>query len=490
LPLTGESVVDGAKPIANSEFDSWLAALGPFEPKPHVAVAVSGGADSLALCLLTAAWTRRRGGMTTALTVDHGLRRGAAAEARRVAGWLAGCGIRHRTLRWTGIKPTRNIQAEARTARYELLSRWCRRHGILHLFLGHHLEDQAETLLLRLARGSGAEGLAAMAAIQEMRDLRWLRPLLGVPKARLVATLERRGQEWVEDPTNADIAHARVRIRSMLPNLAREGASTERLAATAGRLGRVRAVLEADTAALLARAVAAHPAGFCHLSLQELIAAPADIALRALARILVTIGGQAYPPRHERLERLYDNLVTGSISGGWTLAGCRITPRRDGIVVCREPGRMEAAVHAAPNTTVPWDRRYKVDFGRAADANARVDARLGPLTTGGWAEIAKLAPTVRGTAIPPTVRPTLPTLRDRHGVICVPHLHYGRSGGPPASLTLRAVRFEPARPLAGAGFAVVSALRSPISMGDETRGQPGVSDIVDADGGFAPGRRG
>ena len=189
--------------------------LGQFEPAAHIAVAVSGGADSLALALLLRDWARPRGYRLTALVVDHGLRAESAAEARGAVAVLGRQHVEARLLRFQGAKPSANVQAAARAARYGLLSDWCARRGVLHLALGHHRDDQAETLLLRLGRGSGLDGLAGMAPVVELRDVRLLRPLLGVPRARLEASLRARGLAWIDDPSNRDRAHGRVRIRQL-----------------------------------------------------------------------------------------------------------------------------------------------------------------------------------------------------------------------------------------------------------------------------------
>ena len=185
------------EPFKNTEMIRLMAAVGPFEGQPHVAVAVSGGADSMALTLLADDWARKMGGRVTALSIDHGLRPAAADETRQVGVWLAARNIEHHVLTWDGEKPQTGLQASARAARYDLLAQWCRHARVLHLLLAHHLEDQAETFLLRLNRDSGIDGLAAMAAVVEKADMRVLRPLLGVPKARLRATLQSRSQPWV-----------------------------------------------------------------------------------------------------------------------------------------------------------------------------------------------------------------------------------------------------------------------------------------------------
>ena len=455
--------MSAAKPLTIKELDSLLSGLGPFEARPRIAVAVSGGGDSLALCLLAHRWASRRKGKVFALTVDHGLRAGSGAEARQVGDWLAEWDIVHHVLRWRGAKPKSNIQAAARDARYELLGNWCRRQGVLHLLLGHHMEDQADTLILRLGRGSGLDGLAAMAEIGETPRLRLLRPLLSVPRARLAATLRRLGQNWIEDPSNRDTHHARVRVRQSMPALESEGVSAARLAAATRHLGRARAALDEATAHFLARAAELHPAGFCRLDLGMLADAPAEISLRALARTLVTVSGGTYPPRFEHLERLHRVLVEAGAApdsgkaaiGGRTLAGCQVVPSGGRALICREPAAADEVLRPAPGTEVRWDNRFSVTFskGRRAPAKGLTLARLG---RDGWAEIAGHQPDPRKCPIPGPARAALPAFRDARGILAVPHLQYGRQGSEPASLGIRDLRFEPPMPLAGASFSVVS----------------------------------
>lgn len=452
--------------IAAVEGAGLIARLGPFEPSAHLAVAVSGGADSMALCLIAADWAAHHGGRVTALTVDHGLRPEARAEARQVARWLARWKIAHRILTHDGPVPRANVQAAARDARYALLTAWCRDHGVLHLALGHHREDQAETLLLRLGRGSGVDGLAAMAAIAETPWLRLLRPLLDMPRARLMATLATRDQTWIEDPSNRDPVHARIRIRGLLPVLAREGLTSARLAATAARLGRARAALEDDTAALLADAVAIRPAGYCLLERHRLAAAPAEIGLRALARLLACVGGGRYPPRLARLSRLHAAITARDPESGGpeaahprgrTLAGCRILPRQGRLLICREPAAVAPPATLDPRTALLWDNRFIVDPARRGAHDESGGALfVGKLGRAGWRTVRAARPDARDTAIPPAARPALPAFYDREGLLAVPHLGYCRLDIPPTRLPT--VRFAPSRPLAGARFHVTAVV--------------------------------
>ncbi|MFN4281021.1 MAG: tRNA lysidine(34) synthetase TilS [Alphaproteobacteria bacterium] len=406
-----------------------MAAFGPYPKSPHLAVAVSGGADSLALAMLADAWARRRGGSVTALTVDHGLRREAAAEARQVGRWLRAAGIAHKILRWSPPQaPKANIQMRAREARYGLMADWCRAHGIGDLLVAHHQEDQAETFLLRLARGSGLDGLAAMAAQSWRGELRLLRPLLDVPKAALIATLKRRKQPWIEDPSNANSAYARVRLRALMPALAAEGLTAERLAETAARLGQARAALALACDELLARAAETHDAGYARIDAAAFAAAPREVALRALARLLVAFGGQDYTPRYDRLRRLADEMFAGGAAAR-TLAGCRLLPEIGGggadvrVLIVRETRDLAPPVAAGPGP-VAWDGRFILTM---TGARARRGLTLGALGEAGWRE-ARAQGAELGL-LPRALAPTLPTLRDKAGLLAVPHLAWSRPRG-------------------------------------------------------------
>lgn len=401
---------DARAPLSADDFSILMARLGPFEAAPRLAVAVSGGADSMALALLAADWAKARGGVAVALTVDHGLRADSAGEAVRVAAWMAARAIPHHILSWTGPKPAAGLQAAARAARYGLLEGFCRAEGLLHLLLAHHREDQAETFLLRLGRGSGLDGLAAMAAIQPTRWGRLLRPLLATSRDRLAATLEARGQDWVEDPSNRNDAFARVRLRRLLPGLAAEGLGPERLAATAARLGRARAALDQAVAEAACRWVDLDPAGYGSCRAEAFAALPDEVGLRLLSRLILTLGGGGFTPRLERLERLHGELCSG-LGGARTLGGCRLVPQGGRVVICREPARVAPPVALVPGGRVLWDGRFLAEVA----ATAPTGYRLGALGRGGG---------VDASAVPACARPTVPTIFDQDGVFAVPRLRY------------------------------------------------------------------
>ena len=401
-----------------------MAVVGPFASAPRLAVGCSGGGDSLALVLLADDWARQRGGTVFALTVDHGLRPGSAIEANAVARWMKRRGIAHATLPWLGAKPKANIAATARAARYGLLLDCCRRHGVGDLLLAHQLEDQAETFLLRLARGSGADGLAAMAPVVLADGVRLLRPLLGVPRERLRVTLRGEGQDWIEDPSNESAASARARMRKLLPSLAREGLTVARLAATAARMGEVRAALEAATAAALTAAAVIDPAGYARLNASRLQEEPKEIALRVLSRLLMQVGGTPLPARLERLERLLAAIRAGRLAAGRTLAGCRLLPSRGQVLICREPAAVSAPAALRAGERLVWDGRFALSLGAPRDQGS---FRVAALGLAGWRAVAARRAELRHSPIPGAVRPTLPALCDLDGVLTVPHLDYRRT---------------------------------------------------------------
>jgi len=333
-------------PVSDEDFSAMMAAVGPFEADPHLAVAVSGGGDSMALCLLADAWARARGGKVSALTVDHGLRPESAVEAAMTGRWLGSRGIDHHILCRQGPKPLSGIQEAAREARYDLMCAWAGEAGVLHLLVAHTVEDQAETFLLRLERGSGIDGLSAMAAVRETPFVRLVRPLLGASRERLRDTLKVMDQDWIEDPANLDARYARTHLRAAVRALAGRGLNPERLAAIAKGMGHLRMTMEDAVSSLLAQCCAICPAGYAYVDGTVLARAAPEASLRALARILGCIGRKAYPPRREKLEFLHGLIIGGTFSSARTLAGCRILPpsgKSDKIVICREKRGAEIA---------------------------------------------------------------------------------------------------------------------------------------------------
>ena len=444
-------------PVNDRDFEGFMAGLAPFESLPHIAVAVSGGSDSLALTALLHAWSERQGGKLTALTVDHGLRPESAREARGVGAALRRRSIRHRILTWQGPKPTTNIQARARSARYGLLNDWCRRHGVLHLALAHHLQDQAETVLLRLGRGSGLHGLCGMPAVAHTADLRLIRPLLDCSPARLRATLEAAGWDWVDDPSNRNPVFARIRMRKILSDLHAEGITADRLGKTVSHLSRARVALDTAEARLLATAVTVHPFGFAWLDWAQADQSPEEIQLRALSSLLTTLSGANYPPRFERLRRLHGRITRSQGASGQTrattLGGCIIVPRRNGILIARETRK--CPTEPLVPGRILWDGRFEVEL-RSKSLESAGQLGVGPLGPNGLAQVKAGLGSAGGTGAlaryPIQALRALPAVWDRDRLIAAPNLGLWYNQALKGQVTRW--RFAPKNPLTQPWFTV------------------------------------
>ncbi|QIE55300.1 tRNA lysidine(34) synthetase TilS [Pikeienuella piscinae] len=375
-------------PIISEVFAALDTALGG-ETAP-LGVAVSGGGDSMALLHLADAWATARGRALEVATVDHGLRAESAAEARLVGGAAGALGRPHEALEWRGWAGRGNLQAEARAARRRLLSAWAARRGLAAIALGHTMDDQAETVLLRLGRGAGVDGLSAMAARAEAAGAIWLRPLLGIRRAALRDWLRGRGVAWIEDPSNEDMRFDRVRARRSLSALAPLGVTAEGLSATAERMRGAREALDHGAAALAAKAAQWGACGELRLALPPLRAAPRELARRLLRSGLTRAAGAEYGPRAEAEAQLMNAMFAYKLGGGRSLHGCLIRP--DGplhVVISRE----EAAVDAAPAPLgaegLIWDGRFLVAITPSADDEC--DAAVAPLGEAGARRLAELS---------------------------------------------------------------------------------------------------
>lgn len=313
-------------------------------------IAASGGPDSTALLLLVAGWAKRlkKAPKLLAVTVDHGLRPQAAAEAiavKRLAGRL---GVAHRTLHWRGKKPATGLQDAARFARYRLLAEAAARSGYAHILTAHTRDDQAETVLLRLARGSGLTGLAGMATASPLpgrgrREIVLVRPLLHVAKARLIATLEAAGLAYAQDPSNIDPRFTRARLRALMPALAAEGLDARGLSRLAVRMRRAEFAIEFAVGAARAALVPEvwpqrGPIAFDGARFLDL---PAEVGLRLLGRAIAHCGNEG-SVELGKLESLYD-AVRLEPRLRRTLAGALITLAGNRLSVERAPARRSAA---------------------------------------------------------------------------------------------------------------------------------------------------
>lgn len=370
-------------------FETAMERLGPHG---RVAIGVSGGADSMALLHLLCAWNTSAEQKLdlTAITVDHGLRPESGEEAEAVAAWAKHLGVAHKTLVWAGRKPVSNIEAIAREARYRLMGQWCQGAGIKILMTAHHLDDQAETFLMRLARGSGVSGLAAMATERplgpEFPGLCLQRPLLGIPKDDLIALLREIDQPWFEDPSNESEEFMRSRLRGMREVFGALGLGPDRLVSTAQRMAEASVVLENVAQDLWNDAAQVTPFGEIRLSRNTLLGGQADTRRRVLARALKGVSGSPFAPRYERLLRLEEAIAAREIGNGVTLHGCKVRQQEGVLSIIREVGREEATALPATGPGL-WDGRFQIEWIKTvegAEIRALGEEGLKRLRVDGW----------------------------------------------------------------------------------------------------------
>jgi tRNA(Ile)-lysidine synthase len=396
--------------ITLPEFEPCLKDVpGPF------AVAVSGGADSMALLLLTHCWVQEKGGHLVALTVDHGLRPESGQEVLRIQEWAQGRGIQHVILNWEGKKPRSRLQERARMSRYHLLTSWCKENDIPTLLLGHHQQDQEETFWLRLTAGSGLDGLSGMKKKSVRDGIVLVRPLLGFPKERLKETLTAENQPWIEDPSNESNRFFRGRFRSLLKE---EGLSFPRLIKVMGKLEEDRDFMNQSLQRALETTVHVDEAGFLTLSRQTFEELHPALAKRVLSSLMVWFSGAPYPPRSEQIARIFEKLKkTTPFTGGgiyWFFS-------KGKIFLFREFSAIKEKLYLKDLTEKNlWDQRFWIDFDVAKDLPSEI--YLAPLGAHHSFKKAIKSP------IPRRAWSSLPAFWVNEEVVAVPHLCYNKHG--------------------------------------------------------------
>jgi tRNA(Ile)-lysidine synthase len=429
-------------PIDTEAFSCAMWAFAPFESEPVVAVAVSGGPDSLALLLLLDVWSREQGGSVLALTVDHALRPESAAEAAQVSAWAAARGIQHETLSWVGEKPGAGIQAAARAARYRLLSEACAARGILNLALAHHAGDQAETVLFRRERGSGPAGLAGMPLTRSLGAVRLIRPLMAWPKAALIDTCEYFDQPFFEDPSNSSERYARTALRRRL------GADGNREFAALLNQAVAAATIRVENNKKLTRALGRiaqiRPDGVATIDRTGLAEVAVDLRCAALSAALRTTGGRKFAPDPDAVVRL-EEAVRDDRFVGSSLAGCVIRLHRDRLLICREPRRAAPPIVLTGDQWHRWDGRFLM---RLAKGQRDGSFTIGALGMRAYAALRHK----HGRGVPAIVGAGLPALRCGDRLLAVPSIGWAEKDAPGVEQY-----YLPLWPLSSETFTVVYA---------------------------------
>ena len=375
-----------------------------------IALAVSGGSDSLALMLLAQRWAASQASPPTIhiYSVDHGLRPEAASEVAMVLKAASALGLPARGLTWTGAKPVSGVQEAARIARYRLMAAAMVEDGVSLLLTAHHRQDQAETVLMRMAHGSGLEGLKGMAAMAEIEGVTVHRPLLGIDPMTLRGVVAGAGLVPAEDPSNNDTHYERVRWRQAMPALAALGLDAAVLAQFAERAGDADAAIAQMAEGCFGEIVRLDGFGAARIGLAPFIGLSPAISTRLLGRVLNIVGGRQKPRALGQVERLRQSIATNDLAKATTVLGCVVRLKDDGIVVAREPGRaLPPDAILMPHGELVWDERFRIvndssDAGLTASVadylpRHRLEEFLGFKVTAP-AEAIRTAPIVRDAA--------------------------------------------------------------------------------------------
>lgn len=445
LPFTGE-------------FKRAMEVFFPFEDPSQIAVAVSGGGDSLAVTLLLNDWVQARGGSLLALTVDHGLRVESADEAVRVADMMASLGIPHKVLHWTGEKPQARLQETARQKRYDLLQQACFDAGILHLAVGHTREDQMETVLMRrdrMQRTGATWGLSGMSAVRYLRHVRLLRPVLNFSRQDLRQVCDAAGLRWIEDPSNQNINFERIRWRQ---DLSADQALKQAAQETMRQAAQNRKSETEELAQDIISCVDMYPEGYARLRKKTWDDLAPQQQMMVMRRVLRMVSGSVYAPRLEQTERLVTDMKQHDFNGA-TLSGCVVDDGGDEsfFYVLREPSMVQKPVMVKAGQTVFWDKRFQVRV--PADVSESVIVRAGDAKVlamvkeaGAGAEAISV---LRERRMPSVCQRmllrSLPCLwqkqQELEKLLCIPHFSPEWAGR---------VSFAPAEPLVPDDFALIA----------------------------------
>ncbi|MDY6407570.1 MAG: tRNA lysidine(34) synthetase TilS [Pseudomonadota bacterium] len=322
----------------------------PLPSHTTIGVAVSGGADSLCLSYHLSKYAKKNDLVLKAVTVDHGLRSESETEARYVHDLAKSWGISHTTLLWTGEKPRTRVEEKARQKRYDLILKWCKKNGISHLFLAHHIGDQAETFWTRLARGSGLNGLSAMSDYTPFHDIYLCRPFLSLKKDILVADIKKQKINWCEDSMNEDEAYERVRWRHRQQILSDCGLTPDRIGLSCRRLHRAKEALDFYANRFYDTLADLSPTGFFTIQEQAFSTLPDEIKLRVISKIFSVLNPQKTPVSFESTEQWIDNYPKSA-----TLGGCVLVRQSGLLFIARELRRLSKPIIIHPNQITDWN---------------------------------------------------------------------------------------------------------------------------------------
>ncbi|WP_395463306.1 tRNA lysidine(34) synthetase TilS [Wolbachia endosymbiont of Cantharis cryptica] len=387
-----------------------------------VAVAVSGGVDSVTLLHLVTNWAKKtQHPLPIALTVNHGLRPESQKEAEFVVNYVRELGVKESfILNWEKQNIKGNVQSQARKARYKLLTEWCKNNNVKYLFVAHHKDDQAETFLLRLERGSGIDGLSSMDYKSFLNGIYIFRPLLNFSRSKIERYANFYQLKWIEDRSNQDLKYRRTLYRNLLKASDNQETLTERICLTALHMKRAAKALMHYTRLAFNDCVNIHDLGYIEIKLSEFYKLPEEIALRLLLYSIMIISSKHYRPRYNSLIAIFNKILQKDNDVHCTLSECKIRKYGESILVTREPSKIqEISVNLPLNGPIEWDNRFSCTiFG-----NQECSVTIAPLK-----KTQKIPKFLKDYNCCPEVFYSLPTVQKDGKVIAYPHVNHNGKG--------------------------------------------------------------
>ena len=412
-------------------FRKTMDSLGPYEKKPHLAVAVSGGSDSICLALLVKEWIDNKGGKITALIVDHGLRKNSDEECKKTQIILEEQGIPYHCFKWNLLNiPKKGIQNKAREFRYSIFDDWCFSNNVKNLLVAHHFEDQKETFIMRLNDNSNVYGLACMPKILFKEKLRILRPLLDIKKKEIIKFLNKNNINWMEDPTNKSMKYFRNRIRKILPKLENEGLTDNKLKKMLKKAQKERKSIENRFNLWFKKNVKINNFGYAIVDFNNLRLLKKEDFIFIFSRILNTISGSLYLPKSKYVYNFFKKIKSNLIFDRFNLGGCHVIFFKKKLYVAREifKKKREHKIDFKFNKII-WVIRFEINYKNNYELFLK--KKLGKsffidqLKQSGWEKILLKNNKFKELEIPNKIILSLPAVKNKkNDVLYVPHLKY------------------------------------------------------------------
>jgi len=384
-------------------------------PKGDIGVGVSGGGDSLALLLLSAEWAQNTNRSLKAVTIDHGLRPGSSLECDHVKRISDELCIQHTTLKWL-TKPIGNLQNAARNARHELLLEWTNKQKLSVVLLGHTLDDNAETIIIKLIRGSGVDGLAGIEKNKNINGLNIFRPLINISRDDLRRYLQVKKVTWIDEPSNFDERFERIKVRNFLPSLSDIGLTSKKLVKLASHMSRAKEALNWHVSNFARQHVQQTIWGDLSINFDEFIKIPREYQFRLLSSGLRWISGKVHKPRFQSLERLLNAITSRKLGKSMTLMGCIIKYDGNWIKLTREFSAIsKPSIVLEPNFV--WEKKWQIEI----DLEQLNVATVGPVGKNGLEQIRRY----NKQNLPEKALICSVAMFDNENLLCVPIVSYG-----------------------------------------------------------------